>query len=181
MDKSQPSRFQTVLAKASWLIPVGLLILAVDQANVSTDVFQTLRDGEAAVATVTEYERIDRADVTYGYVSLSVELQDGTVLTREKMSLPHSLMQQLEGQETLDVRVLSGADQNIVIESVAATQWKIAAIQSGISLLAGIFALVGVAAWNKSLRKKSMSEAAPAPLPADSTLGLESATTEARI
>lgn len=179
MEKLQPSRFQRLLAKASWLVPAGLLILAVNQANVASDVFETLRDGEAAVATVTEYERIDRADVTYGYVSLLVELQDGSVLTREKMSLPHSLMQQLEGQETLDVRILSDADQNIVIATVASTQWKIAAIQSGISLLAGILALVGVMAWNKSLTKRSISHSTSQSDKAE--LVFESAVTEDRL
>lgn len=178
MEKPAPSRFQKLLAKASWLVPGGLLILAMNQANVASDVFQTLRDGEPAVATVTEYERIDRADVTYGYVSLSAELQDGSVLTREKMSLPHSLMQQLQGRETLDVRVLSDADQNIVIVEVASTQWKIAAIQSGISLLAGILALVGVAAWNRSLTRRSMGDSTP---PAHrAATGLESVVSDPR-
>ncbi len=155
MQRVQTSSFQRWLAKVAWVVPIGLFILAADQANVASDLFQTLRDGEPAVATVTEYERIDRADITYGYVSLTVPLPDGSVLTREKMSLPHSLMQRLEGEDTLEVRVLSNADQDVVIAMVASTQWKIAAIQSGISLLASIFAFVGVMAWNRLLGSKS--------------------------
>ena len=147
------STVQEWLARAAWVVPILLLLLAADQAKVAFDLSETLRDGQPGVAKVTEYERIDRADVTYGYVSLSVRMEDGRLIQRDRISLPHSLMKQLEGSETVRVRVLSNADQEIVIESIASTQWKIAAIQSVIALLAFLMALVAVTAWNRSLSR----------------------------
>lgn len=150
-----PSNFQRILAKLAWLVPVTLLALGVNQAKVALDLRTTLSDGMPAVAAVTEYERVDRADVTYGYVSLAVDLPGGSVLLREKMSLPYSLIQEVEGKDSLQVHVLPDGGQTVVIDMVAQTQWKIAAIQSGVSIVAACMALIGVLAWNRNIRPAS--------------------------
>ena len=142
---------QRWLARTAWAVPLGLLLLSVNQTKVAVDIRQTLKEGASAVATVTEYERIDRADVTYGFVSLSVPMEDGSVLVREKMSLPYTLMQELEGIGRLDVRVLRDSDQDVVIVTVGQTQWKIAAIQAAISFVAALIAFLGVLGWNRLL------------------------------
>ena len=146
-----PSSFQRGLARAAWLVPVVLVALWVNQAKVAIDLRTTLSDGVEATAHVTEYERVDRADVTYGYVSVEVPMPDGTILSRNKLSLPYSLIQEIEGRDTLQVHVLENADQTVVIDEVVETQWKIASIQSAISLVTALMALAGVMAWNRNL------------------------------
>ena len=140
-----------VVAKVAWFAPALLLLLAINQVLVSVDILDTLRNGDRATATVTEYERVDRADVTFGYVSLAVDMGDGTTLTKEKMSLPYTLLPRLEGETELPVIINPGADQEIVIEEIASTQWKIAAIQSSMALLGSLMIAVGVYAWNRHL------------------------------
>ena len=147
-----PSRFQRILARIAWAVPILLLALGVDQAKVALDLRTTLSEGTEAVARVTEYERVDRADVTYGYVRVEVPLRDGSLLSRDKLSLPYSLIQEIEGRDTLRVHVLPDGEQTIVIDEVVDTQWKIASIQSGISFLTALMALAGVIGWNRSLR-----------------------------
>ncbi len=148
-----PSRFQQILARVAWIVPAMLVGLCINQAKVAADLRTTLAEGLAATATVTEYERVDRADVTYGYVNLAVPLPDGSVLSREKMSLPYSLIQEIEGRDSLQVHVLPDGSQTVVIDMVAETQWKIAAIQSGVSLIAALMALAAVVGWNRGIRK----------------------------
>lgn len=156
---------QKSIARIAWLVPLALLGLAINQADVARDIHETLRDGVLAVATVTDYERVDRADVTYGYVSLDVRMPDGATFTRDRMSLPHTLMQQLgDDVETLEVLVLPGADQDVVVAVVAQTQWKIAAIQAAISFVAALMALAGVLGWNRLMTRgdgSDVSGAAP--------------------
>lgn len=151
------SRFVHAVAKVAWAAPTLLLLLAINQVLVSMDIRDTLRDGERAIATVTDYERVDRADVTFGYVSLSVPMADGTILEKEKMSLPYTLLPRLEGETELPVIVKPGADQEVVIEEIASTQWKIAAIQSSMALLGSIMFGIGVFAWNRLLKSRSES------------------------
>ena len=146
-----PSRFQTVLAKAAWIVPVILVGLGVHQGKVAVDLRTTLSEGLSATAAVTEYERVDRADVTYGYVNLEVPLPDGRTLSREKMSLPYSLIQEIEGRDSLQVHVLPDGSQTVVIDMVAETHWKIAAIQSGVSLVAALMAFAAVFGWNRNI------------------------------
>jgi hypothetical protein len=155
-----PSNFQRILARVAWLVPLLLVGLCVNQAKVARDLRITLSDGIGATARVAEYERVDRADITYGYVSLEVPLPDGSVLTREKMSLPYSLMQEIEGREQLSVHVLRDAGQTIVIDMVVDTQWKIAAIQSAVSFFAALMALAAVVGWNRSVKGAAAVEPA---------------------
>lgn len=154
------------VARLLWAAPALLFFLSVDQALVAVDLRETLHAGTPAVAEVVHYERTDRAEVMYGYVDLRVPLADGTVLTQEKMSLPHALMHEVEGKTTLPVRVLPGADQPIVIASIAATQWKMAALQSAMSFGAFLVFFAGVFWWNRHLRRQGDPGMAPAATPA---------------
>ncbi len=144
---------QIVLARSAWVVPVGLLLLSWNQVDVALDVRQTLRQGVPAVAEVLVYERIDRAEITYGYVDLRVQHADGSQFVRERMSLPQTLMHKLEGLEVLEVRVVPEADQDVVIVIIAETQWRIAAIQAAMAFVASIIALAGVIGWNRLLRR----------------------------
>ena len=119
-----------LIARLAWFFPVVLVLLAANQAFVAFQLVDTLNNGVYATAEVLEYERVDRADVTFGYVSLAVVMTDGTRLVKEKMSLPYTLLPMLEGETELQVVVMEGSKQEIVIASIAGTQWKIAAIQS---------------------------------------------------
>ncbi len=141
------------IARLLWFAPALMLFLAVNQAKVAFDLRQTLREGIPAVAEVTAYKRVDRKDVTNAELGLRVRLPDGTVIEHEKMALPYTLAFMVE-KDSLDVRVLPGADQEIVITSIAATQSRIAAINAAISLFGFFFFGAGVFWWNRYLRKK---------------------------
>ena len=141
------------IARILWIIPALLFFLAVNQAKVAVDLRSTWERGTPAMAEVTTFENSNRADVTYGFVSLRVPLEDGCVLTKEKMSLPHSLLPRLQGREALKVRVRVGAAQEIVIDRIMPAHWLIAASQVGISLLGAALFLAGLYWWNAYLRK----------------------------
>ena len=146
-----------VIARILWVLPILLLLLAVNQGLVATQLKATWEHGDPAYAEVITYEHSNRADVTYGYVSLRVPLADGSVLTKEKMSLPHSLLPRVKGEQTLAVRVRSGAAQEVVIDRLMPAHWLIAASQVGISLLGAVIIWVGVYWWNTLLRKERAS------------------------
>ena len=143
-----------VIARLLWLAPTALTLLAVNQAIVAYELRATWTEGQSHTAEVIAWERSNRADVTYGYVSLRVPLAEGDSLVKEKMSLPYTLLPRLEGQETLAVRVREGARQEVVIDRIMPAHWLIAASHVGISLLCAVLLFAGVIWWNASLRRK---------------------------
>ena len=143
-----------IVARVLWILPALWFFLTVDQVKVALDLKATWEAGTPATAEVVTFENSNRADVTYGYVSLRVPLADGQVLMKEKMSLPQSLLPRLQGQETLAVRVRLGAAQEVVIAQLMPAHWLIAASQAGISLLGAILFFTGVFWWNRYLKKK---------------------------
>ena len=143
-----------IIARILWILPALLFFLTFNQVKVALDLKATWEAGTPATAEVVTFENSNRADVTYGYVSLRVPLADGQVLMKEKMSLPHSLLPRLKGRETLEVRVRPGAAQEVVIVQLMPAHWLIAASQSGISLLGALLFFAGVFWWNRYLKKK---------------------------
>lgn len=147
------------IAQIAWIVPLFFLGLSLQQGKVAYDLNATKTQGEAATAEVREVHVDNRTDVTYDYVSLQVELPDGTTLSREKMSLPHGLVPVLEGKETLDVRVAPGAAREVVITEriedtpVVSTQIRIAGLNGLMSFGAFLLFGVGVWFWNRSLRR----------------------------
>ena len=139
------------ITRAAWAIPVLLLGLTAHQAWSGLELRSTLDSGIDAEAEVTEVFSTDRVDDTYDYVSLRVTLDDGTVITRERMSLPHSLIGVVENRETLNVRVQPGASQEIVITELASTQWRIAILNAGMSFVLGILVAGGLWWWRRTL------------------------------
>jgi len=131
---------------------VLLLGLSIHQVWSGLELRATLQHGEPAEAEITEVFSSDRAEIKYDYVSLRVPLEDGTVLTRERMSLPHTLIGIVEDRETIDVRVRPGAAQEIVITEVANTQWRIAILNAGMSAVLGVLVGLGLLWWSRTLR-----------------------------
>ena len=144
-----------VIARILWVVPFGLVLLSIDQAKLAYDLRTTWHHGAQTTAEVLEWQSSNRADVTYGYVSLRIPLADGSTLTRQKLSLPNSLLSQLEGVSTLAVHVRPGASQEIVIDRIMPTHWHIAAAQVGISLLGAVIFFAGAYWWNGYLRKEA--------------------------
>ena len=142
-----------VVARALWVVPVALLLLSAQQAKVAYDLRSTWKKGAPATAEVIEWESSNRADVTYGYVSLTVPLADGTALTKHKMSLPHSLLPRLKGKNRLAVHVRKGAPQEVVINRIMPAHWLIAASQVGISFAGAVMFFAGVCWWSVYLRR----------------------------
>ena len=143
-----------VIARLLWVFPALLLLLALHQWNAAQDLRATLENGQPATAQITAFESSGRVDVSYDWVSLRVTLPDGQVLEQEQLSFPHSFVPLIEGKETIDVRVLPGADQEIVIAPIGRAQWRLAAINAAISLLGFLMAAAGVFAWNRYLRRR---------------------------
>ena len=154
MASGQASLPLRTLSRLAWLVPALLTYLAINQFYVALDIRSTIANGTLTDATITELEISGRTDVTLDYVSLEVPLADGSTLTREEMPIPHSLAPPLEGQETVAVYVLPGAGQEIVIQQIANTQWRIAAINAAVSLLGALLSAWGVFAWNRYLVRK---------------------------
>lgn len=150
MDTS-PSR---IVARIAWIVPLFFLGLFVHQANVAYGLRKTLTEGQPAEAQVLDVHMENRVDVTYDYASLRVELPDGQVITKEKMSLPHSLIQLLENKETVNVRVRPGASQEIVVTELGPTQWRIAAMNAAMALGAALVFGLGVFFWRRYLRRE---------------------------
>lgn len=142
-----------LVARLLWVFPVLLIVLAVYQADVARDIRDTLRFGEPATARVTGFESSDRVDVTYDYVSLTVEL-NGRVIEHERMSLPHSFAPLIEGKEEIDVVVRPGSDQEIVIQELGRAHYRIAAINAAMALVGGLLLGTGVGTWHSYLRRK---------------------------
>lgn len=155
-DKPLPlvKRFSLIVARLTWVIPLFFLGLGIHQARVAYHIHTTLMQGESATAEVLELHQENRVDVTYDYVSLRVTTAEGAVITKEKMSLPHSLAPALEGQETLDVRVRRGASQEVVIARVGGTQWRIAAMNAAMAIVGALVFGIGIWWWGRYLRRE---------------------------
>ncbi len=124
------------------------------QAYTAYSIGQTLSKGTQVTATITDLYQSSRVDVSYDYVSLRIPMPDGTVLVRERLSLPHSLAPLINDQETVVVDVLPGATQEVVITKLADTQQRIALMNTAICLVAFLLTGVGVYYWNRMLTEK---------------------------
>lgn len=154
-----PAHRTWYVARLLWAVPALLLFLTINQIDVARDIQRTLEEGTPAVARIIGFESSDRVDVTLDVVSLSVELPDGQVLEKRRMALPHAVAPLLEGKEELDVRVLPGSDQEIVIttaenQSIGRAQARIAAINAAMAFVGMVLAGFGVFAWNRYLARK---------------------------
>ncbi len=142
-----------VVARILWIVPVILLALSIHQANVALDIRSTLRNGQPAMASVTDFESAGRVDVTYDYVSLAVDI-DGKHIVHEKMSLPHTFAPYVQGMQEIEVLVQPGADQEIVIRDLGRAHYRIAAINSLMALVAALLLGAGVGYWHWYVKKK---------------------------
>ncbi|MFP4228196.1 MAG: hypothetical protein ACLFTE_05120 [Salinivenus sp.] len=148
------------VAQAAWLLPLFFLGISLHQGSVVYDLFTTNANGTEVTAEVQEIHIENRTQVTYDYVSLRIPLPDGSVLTRERLSLPHGIVPALDGKETLSVRVGSGPDPSLVITEpigptpVVETQMRIAGINGLMSFGAAVLFGVCVFYWNRSLRRQ---------------------------
>jgi len=137
---------------AAWIVPVALVALGGHQAWTAVEIGRTMRLGEDATARVTRYERSDRKDVTQAELDLVIELGDGSTLERTNLALPYSIAHRVEA-DSLPVRVLRGAAQEVVLTDIAGTQRRIAWSNAAMSLVMGLIALSGVLAWNRFVRR----------------------------
>ena len=139
------------VAKLAWSVPLFLLALTVHQAFTAVQLKETMDQGVSTWAEVTRYERSDRKDVTEVELDLIVHMPDGSQFVREKLALPYSIGHRVE-VDTLQVRVLSGAAQEVVIQEIGLTQVHIAWSNFAMSLIAFAMSFIGVFSWNKMLR-----------------------------
>ena len=147
----KPSFF---VARILWVLPALLFVLTIHQIDVALDLHETLTRGTPAVAEVTEFRTTNRAEIKFDEIGLRATLPDGRVVEQAHMSIPHSFAQELAGRQTLDVRVLPGADQPLVIASLGRAHWRMAAINAAMSALGFVLLAFGVGAWNRYLRRR---------------------------
>ncbi|MDA1028748.1 MAG: hypothetical protein O3B41_06815 [Bacteroidetes bacterium] len=144
------------VAKLAWSVPVFLLALTVHQAYTAVQLKKTMDQGTLTWAEVTRYERSDRKDVTEVELDLIVHLPDGSQFEREKLTLPYSIGHRVEA-DTLEVMVLQGAAQEIVIKDIGDTQVRIAWSNMAMSFIALVMAFSGVFAWNRMMRNPAVT------------------------
>ena len=140
------------IGRLLWIMPAGLVALAANQAKVAIDLKATWETGQPAVAEVLAFETRNRADVTYGYLDLRVELGNGKVLTQEKMSLPQVFWKRIDDADSLAVRVAPGEPQPVVVDLLMPGHWLIAAAQVGICFLGALMSIAGLWAWHRQMR-----------------------------
>jgi hypothetical protein len=149
-----------LIARTAWILPAFFLLLTGHQAKVALDLHATATEGTPATAEVLEVHKENRVDVTYDYISLRIPLPNGETITREKLSLPHSLVPALQNKETVAVRVAPENTRDVVItetilsDPVVGTQRRIAMMNSAIGLGAALLFGVGVFFWNRSLSRR---------------------------
>ncbi|MCZ6705411.1 MAG: hypothetical protein O6942_05870 [Bacteroidetes bacterium] len=146
-----------LIARGAWVVPLLLLFFSGYFIKVTLDLGRTANEGVSAIAEVTRYDRSDRKDVTHAELDLKIELPDGRILERTKLSLPYSIAHRVE-KDTLHVRVLEGSGQEVVISSIIGTQRRIALSNAAMTFIAMWMAFAAVFAWNRSLKKASLSE-----------------------
>lgn len=146
-------RGSRLVARLLWVVPGVLLFLMLNQTMVALDLRETIREGRLVEADVLAVNTTDRADITMASVRLRVPTSDGATIERE-LPLPITFVRTLEGQDALDVFVDAGADQEIVIAEIGRAQWRLAAINGAISLVALLLVSWGVFAWNRFLDRK---------------------------
>ena len=147
-----PQRRGVVIARLLWILPAILLYLTVNQIGVALDIRQTLDRGEQARAEVIEIFMTNRADVTYGYVRLRIPTNGSTI--ERQLSMPLSLLNAIEGSDSLDVRLLPDEDVDVVVAELARPQWRMAASNAGMSFIGLILLTVGIYSWNRYLKRE---------------------------
>lgn len=141
-----------IIARLLWIFPAILLFLTINQILVAVDVRETLTRGAPARAEVVDIHTTNRADVTYGYVQLRIPTAKGMV--ERRLSMPLSLLYEIRGADSLDVRLLTDDDVDVVITAVARPQWRMAAINAAISFVGLMMLTAAVGAWNRYLKRK---------------------------
>lgn len=142
------------IARLLWVAPGLLFALALYLGWAAYQMYRTWQEGIPAVAEITALEISGRVDVTYDYVNLRIRMPDGRVVERKQLSLPHTLAPLLRGRDSVAVRVWPDHPERVVIEELARPQWRMALIQAVMSLVGGVLFAVGVAWWNRLLRRQ---------------------------
>jgi hypothetical protein len=157
------------VARALWLAPAFLVFICAQQIWAAYTIGQTIARGTPATAQVTKMEQSNRVDVTYDYMSLRVALPGGDTLTKERMSVSHTLVPLLEDKKQVAVWVRPGAAQEVVIrergpygQEIGRKQRRIAVVQAAMSGLAALMFGFGVFWWNRYLRRRGDPSAEPA-------------------
>jgi hypothetical protein len=146
------------IARIAWAVPALLLALSIHQVVTAVELGRTLDEGQLAMAEVTRYDRSDRKDVTNVELDLLVHLDDGTSFERNNMALPYSIGHRVEA-ESLQVTVLRGGGQEVVITQIGQTQVRIAWSNAAMSFIAFLMAFVGVFSWNRWIKNRSAQPA----------------------
>lgn len=139
-----------LVARALWVLPALLIVISASLIKAGLDERKTLEAGTLVTAQVVDVEIRNRADVTYGHIDLRIPVSETETIDR-RLPLPLSLLTPLEGRDEVDVRLLRGSSTEVVIESIARAQWRMALIHAAMTALGAILLGIGVFAWNRYL------------------------------
>lgn len=154
-----PKKPTYVVARLMWIAPALLVLYGLYLLKAPLDYRRTLQHGVLAEAQVRELHLDNRKDVSMDHITLAVTLPDGREVVAERMPLPFSLAQVVEGRETLPVRVLPDSPKPIVIVSnggqipMGRALWRLSAISGVMCLVTALMLGFGVAWWNRYLNR----------------------------
>ena len=141
-----------MIARLMWIAPGLLIVISLALTRAGFNQKKTLESGVSATAKVVDVNIRNRADVTYGHIDLRLPTSAGDS-TEARLPLPLSLLMSIEGEETVEVRLLENADQPVVIERIARAQWRMSFINASMTLLGAILLAWAIYAWNKFLKE----------------------------
>jgi len=143
------------VARVAWVIPAVIFLLSAHQVWTAISLRATLDEGEATWAEVTRYERSDRKDVTQVELDLLIHRADGSTFEHNRLALPYSIGHRVES-DTLNVTILEGSSQEVVITDIGRTQVRIAWSNAAMSFIAFLMAFVGVFSWNRFQARRAV-------------------------
>jgi hypothetical protein len=142
-----------IVARLLWIFPLLLYVVAGFLFVASSSIRLTLENGEAVQAEVVEIHTTERSEYTDARVTVRFASPESVEPRVETLTLPLTLVKHLDDAERVTVRLLPGADHEVVIEEIARPQWRMALIQSFFALFGAVGLSVMIFLWNRMLRR----------------------------
>ena len=147
-----------LVARLLWFAPLLLLALTIYLLLSARALKETYDDGFPTTAEVVDWEVVDRAEATYTHLVLRADLPDGGQIERT-VPLPITMLKFMVKNDSLDVgrrlpvRVLPGAEREIVLVDRAQAQQRLPLVLSLVAFSGCLALAFGVGAWNRYLAR----------------------------
>ena len=148
-----------LVARALWLLPLLLLVIAVALVRAGIEQRETAETGETVQAAVTGLDLRERAEITHGTVALRYpDPASGDTLDRF-VELPLAFLKEIEAAYAQDsslvvpIQVREGTDQ-IILGAHPRAQWMMTFSFAAMSLFGALGLAWMVAGWNRYLARE---------------------------